>query len=299
MRGKLMSATGFGDVGAASQLSAQSVVDAVGLVRSGRVFDLDPGRFPGMPKHPAQPAFDLITYRSPRGQRVQQDVDFLTGDRNAVNFGFVLETVTTSMHMGAHIDALCHVTAGPESTWYGGFKEAEHLGDKGALTCDASKIPAILTRGVLIDVADANGVDVLPPSHPITAAELQRGIDRQGLELRRGDVCLLRTGQMAGWPEVRSGSEAGLSLDGARWLAQFEPVAIGADNSALEVDPSGVDGSPQPVHIHLIIERGIYILEWMMLEELAEAKAWEFLFVCLPLKIRGATGSLVRPVAVV
>jgi kynurenine formamidase len=162
-------------------------------------------------------------------------------------------------------------------------------------------MPPILTRGVLIDVARAKGVEILPDSYGITVEDISGALSQQDTTLQTGDVVLIRTGQMAGWPDrVRPAElEAGITLATARWLADREPVAVGSDSSAVEVAPSGVAGSPQPVHIHLISERGIYILEWIYLEELASARAYEFFFVCLPLKIRGATGSWVRPVAVV
>lgn len=289
------------ELGAGRQISDASVLAALRLARRGRVFDLDPGRFPGMPRHDAQPPFDLITYRSPRGERNQGDLPFVRGDANRDNFGFVLETVIGSTHNGTHIDALCHVTAGPDSQWYGGFAEERWLGDKGALASDASKLPPILARGVLLDVAGRRGVAALAAEEPVDAAELERIAADHGVELRAGDVVLVRTGQMRDWPRAVNppGREAGLSLDAARWLSEREPVAVGADNSALEVLPSGIPGSPQPVHVHLMVERGIYILEWVFLEELAAAAVREFLFVCLPLRIRGASGSMVRPVAVV
>ena len=91
---------------------------------------------------------------------------------------------------------------------------------------------------------------------------------------------------MRGWPRqvdrARRAVEAGLTLEAAKWLADHEPVAVGADNSSLEASPSIKEGYPEPVHVHLLIERGVYIMEWIYLEELAREKAYEFLFVCLP-----------------
>jgi kynurenine formamidase len=288
-------------LGAGRLLSEASVLAALALVRQGRVFDLDPGRFPGMARHEAQPPFDLITYRTPRGERNQGDLPFLAPEVNRDNFGFILETVIGSTHNGTHIDALCHVTAGADSHWYGGFEEARWLGDKGALASDASKLPPILARGVLLDAAGYTGVDALAAAEPVHGDTLEAVARGQGVEVRRGDVVLIRTGQIRDWPQAVNppGSEAGVSLDGARWLSAREPLAVGADNSAFEVLPSGIDGSPQPVHVHLMVERGIYIIEWVDLEELAREGVREFLFICLPLRIRGATGSMVRPVAIV
>jgi kynurenine formamidase len=289
------------ELGAGRLITDASVLAALRLVRRGRVFDLDPGRIPGMPRHEAQPPFDLITYRSPRGQRNQGDLPVLAAERNRDNFGFVLETVIGSTHNGTHIDALCHVTAGPDREWYGGFAEDRWLGDKGALASDAMKLPPILARGVLLDVAGRRGVDALGAEEPIGADELEQVAVEQHVDIRAGDVVLVRTGQIRAWPAAVNapGHEAGLSLDAARWLSARDPLAVGADNSALEVLPSQIVGSPQPVHVHLMAERGIYILEWVFLEELAQADAHEFLFICLPLRIKGATGSMVRPVAIV
>ena len=280
-----------------SRSARETVLDAIALARTGKVFDLDIGRFPGMPHHPAQPGFDVVTYRSPQGSSNErrrggppaQDDD---------SFGVVLELVTTSMHMGTHIDALCHVTAGEDCHGFGGFNAAEDIGDKGVLTLDVTTVPPIVARGVLLDVAGALGVGKLTPRHAITVEELELAREEAGLELREGDVVLVHTGHLRGWPECEFGPEPGLSLEAALWVAEKRPLAVGADNSAVEVMPSVLPRRAQPVHVELIVERGVYLIEWLGLEEIAAAKVGEFLFVCLPLKIAGATGSLVRPVAI-
>ncbi len=285
------------EVGAGARIDRESVVASLGLAREGRIFDLDIGRFAGMPRHPLQPPFDLSTYRTPRGARAGANRAGPDPD-NLTNFGFSLELVSTSMHLGTHIDALCHVTAGDDDHWYGGFTERGHLGDKGALASDVTHIPPIVTRGVLLDVAGAHAKRQLPPGYAIGPDDLELALLRAGTELRPGDVVLVHTGQLRDWPSVRGGGEPGLGIEGARWLSGRGPVAVGADNAAVEVLPSVVPGDPQPVHVHLMVECGIYIMEWMYLDELADAGISEFLFVCLPLKIDGATGSLVRPVAI-
>jgi kynurenine formamidase len=274
------------------------VLEALGLARTGRVFDLDIGRFPGMPHHPAQPGFDLVTYLSPQGAARQRASRGQPAAVDEDNFGVVLELVTTSMHMGTHVDALCHVTAGDDARGFGGFRAAEHVGDRGVLTGDGAAVPPMFARGVLLDVAGALGVPRLPAGRAVTVADLELARDHAGVALRPGDVVLVRTGQLREWPSYEMGPEAGLGLESALWLAGYEPVAVGADNSAIEVMPSVVPGRVQPVHVELLVERGIYLIEWLGLEELAAAGEYEFLFVCLPLKITGATGSLVRPVAV-
>lgn len=289
------------ELGAGALMTSERVREALGLVRHGRVYDLDAGRYRGQARHYAHPPFDVVTYRTPRGERNQADLDYLRPDVNKVGYGFVSELVVGTVHTGCHIDALCHVVRGDRSEWFGGFSADEYIGDQGVLKCDVTSIPPILTRGVLVDVAKQKGQDVLPESYAITVSDIEKACQEQGVELREGDAIVVRTGQMRGWPfDTRSSDkEAGIDLECAKWLADHRPILIASDSSAIEVAPSGVEGSTQPVHIELIDERGIYILEWLYTEELSGDGVSEFLLVCLPVKIKGATGSMVRPVAVV
>jgi kynurenine formamidase len=150
---------------------------------------------------------------------------------------------------------------------------------------------------VLLDVAGTLGVERLAPGHSVSAAELEHAA--AGLELQRGDVVLVRLGSGGLWAD-RPAYEAagGVSAEGSRWLARFEPVAVGADNIAWDVigelDP---DLGSLPGHTILIVQEGIHIIESLFLEELAADGVREFGFVCLPLKLRGGTGSPVRPLA--
>ena len=107
---------------------------------------------------------------------------------------------------------------------------------------------------------------------------------------------------MLQWPEagaLAACEGSGLSIEGAQWLAAKGVAAFAGDNAVLEVAPSGIKGDPQPVHRFLIQEKGLLILEWVYPEELSRDDVSEFLFVCLPLTVRGATGSMVRPIAIV
>lgn len=293
--------THFDDVGAAALITDESRAAALKLGRSGRLFDLDAGRFRAQGGHYAHPPFEVVTYRTPRGEKVENDLEFLTN--NPKGYGFISEMIIGSVHTGAHIDALCHVTVGEDDRWFGGVSADEYLGDHGAEKSDAMELPAIVSRGVLVDVAGRKELAELPESYAITVDDVTQALEYQGTTIKRGDVVLVRTGQMTGWPSkvdrARRAVEAGLTLEAAKWLADHEPVAVGADNSSLEVSPSIKEGYPEPVHVHLLIERGVYIMEWIYLEELAREKAYEFLFVCLPLRIRGATGSMVRAVGIV
>ncbi|HWF52875.1 MAG TPA: cyclase family protein [Solirubrobacteraceae bacterium] len=279
-----------------------SVLATLSTVKQGRVYALDSGWWRGMPGHPIHPNFDIITYRTPRGEQVQQDAEFLARENNAVGYGFITELVMGTTHTGTHIDALCHVTCGPRSEWHGGHAADDYLGDAGALNSDAAALKPIIARGVLLDIPRLYGLDHLPRRHAIDAGDLSAAAEGQGVEVRRGDVVLVRTGQMSFWPELDAmevSAGSGVSLDGSTWLVERRPAAVGADNAGFELAPSNVPGHPSPVHAHLVKDNGIPILEWVNCEELAADEVYEFAFICLPLTIRGASGSMVRPIAVI
>lgn len=285
--------------GAVPERQFQATVDALHAVRSGTVYDLCSGWWPGMPIGAAHPPVQVHTYRTPWGMRAEKIFAF-SGD-NQVNYAFISEVVTTTMHAGTHVDAICHVTDGNDDAWYGDHPARDNLGDTGALRDDATQLPPFLGRGVLLDIPAALGVDVLPDGYPIDETDLRAACERQHTAIQRGDVVLIRTGFMREWPDperMNRQEQPGLSLDGATWLRGFDPALIGADNTSLEVAPAPHAHEPQPVHRYLIRQHGIPILEWVYLEDLAAAGGTEFLFVCTPLPIRGATGSLVRPLAV-
>lgn len=282
-------------------LAPEALLRALALPARGVVHDLASGWWNGMPGVDCHPPFNLLTYRSPRGLHGQRDVPLIADD-NDVRFSFVSELMMTSSHIGTHIDALCHVTCGEDDRWHGGDSAATHLGDFGARSRDASELPPLVARGVLLDVAGALGGERLAPRFPIGAEELERAAAAQEVEIAEGDVVLIRTGQMRDWPDAQAmaASEgAGVTIDGARWLSARRPAAVGADNPSFERVPSGIPGDPQPVHLHLIFEHGIPIMEWVACESLARDRAWTFLFVALPLPVHGATGSLIRPIAIV
>jgi kynurenine formamidase len=299
-----MSGDSNGRTSPARQIKPETIVDAARLVKTGSVFDLDTGRFPGMPESPVHVPFTVTTYRTPRGLANQNDQEWLDPHVNTAAWGFVSELVITSMHAGTHIDALCHVQrgSGDDATWFGGRRAAESIGDFGPLADDAAAMPPLFVPGVLLDAALAVGRDPLPAEYGITAEELARAAERVSVDVPRGGVILIRTGYHKYWPDNAKMAEsagAGITLEAAQWLVdEFAPVAIGADTPSLEQEPSAVPGNPAPAHHFLIRDRGIHIIENLALERLAGAGVNPFLFVCLPLAIHGATASIVRPIAV-
>jgi kynurenine formamidase len=203
------------------------------------------------------------------------------------------------------MDGLAHMTVGDDMHWYGGGNADQHLTDFGPTYLDASAMPPFFTRGVLLDAAGFRGVDCLPKGAPIDAAEMEAIASAEGVSVGKWDVVVIRTGYMGLWPDAErmaAHKTPGPDVSAARWLLERGVVATGTDTETYEVQPTpdpGSEGNPQPVHTLLLIQNAVYLMESLDLEELARQRVYEFLFVALPLKIRGATGSMVDPVAVV
>ena len=251
-------------------------------VEKARVFDLEQLRYAGAPSHPAHtPGFNYFLHR----HHARGAPEARTGASGII---------VTPEHSGTHIDALAHQAE--NLTLHGGI----HV-DEGVQTSVGFKklgietMAPLVARGVLIDVA---GEKRLEPEYAITPADLERAAR---VEVREGDVVLVRTGFGALWSKPDQYLRAaGVSAAGSRWLIDRKVRAVGADNMAFDVmgPPDPELKVTLPGHILLLVRAGIPIIENLNLEELAAAKVQEFLFVCLPLKMRGATGSPVRPIAI-
>jgi kynurenine formamidase len=203
-------------------------------------------------------------------------------------------------HTGTHIDTLNHF--GLRGKIWNQVSAQDALGTRGWTKSGADKYPPIIARGVLIDVAGYKNVKHLPTSYAITPADLQEALKKQGTSLRPGDVVLTRTGVMTLWPDeakYRLADQPGLSLEAAQWLVEGQKVMlVGADNFGVENFPSKDPENFVPVHTYLQAEQGVSLLEAMWLEDLAKDKIYEFAFIAMPLKLRGATASPLRPIAI-
>lgn len=290
--------------GPAADIPDAARVRAASLARTGRQFSLAATRFPGMPLFPGHPQFQVLSYRTPQGLRSAGE-NLWAPEPNDIGLAAMTEIVSGTVHSGAHVDALAHITVGEQARWYGGANAAEHLGDFGPTVGDAASLPPLFTRGVLLDVARHRGVDCLPAGEVVDAAEVEQICAAQEVTIQEWDVVLFRTGYMGLWPDTAAMARhrcPGPDVTAARMLADSGVVAMGSDTETFECQPApdpGTPSNPQPVHVHLLVERGIYIMESLDLEELGAAGVHEFLFVALPLKIAGATGSMLDPLAVV
>jgi len=296
-------ATTDAERGPAARQRPEDLLAALALPTRGTTYSLALPRYSGMPLFGAHPPFQVQIARTPSGLRGDGVQPW--GPVNEVNLGYMAEVVSGTSHSGAHVDALAHMTIGEDDHWYGGANAREHLGDHGPKVGDGSKLPHFVTRGVLLDVPAYRGEQALPAHEPVTAEELQAVAEHQGTEVRAGDVVLIRSGYLSQWPDPEGLARhvtAGPDISAARWLLERGVVATGSDTETFEVQPApdpGTPANPQPVHTLLLIENGIYLFESVYLEEISRARAYEFLFIALPLKIEGTTGSMLDPLAIV
>jgi kynurenine formamidase len=290
------------ELGVIHQKGSKELLEALTLVKKGQVYDLDSGRWPDMPVFPAHPPFIMTSYRTARGLRNQKDFDEWRG-KNTANMALNTELIIGTVHTGTHIDALSHITCGSDEHWYGGYPEVDYMGDFGPLTAEASSMPPFICRGVLIDIPAYKGVDILEGEYLITVEDVEGALEAQETEVKAGDAVFIRTGYMQPWGVDPERTErhfgSGIGHEVAVYLAQRGVVLVGGDNESVEINPSVDPENPHPVHIELLVERGIHIMELVHVEDLSRDKVFEFLFVCLPLRIKGATGSMVRPIAIV
>jgi kynurenine formamidase len=262
-----------------------------------KIYDLSVDNFVGMPGWFAagdQP-YQIWMTHTPRGTEID-DVMGVSAETNSL-VSYSGDAIAMYTHTGTHIDAMNHF--GYNGVIFNNFTADEHLGSRAWRKAGADKHPPIVARGILLDVAAMYGVEVLPPSHGIGRADLQNCLKHQGTELRPGDVVLIRTGRMTLWPEIATylPDPPGINREGAEFLAKGGAIMVGADTSGVEQGPSSEEGNWLPVHCYLLAEAGVPLLEIANLEELSQDRVYEFAFFGACIKLRGATGSPMRPIA--
>lgn len=264
--------------------------DLLRALAQARVYDLEQPRYFGSPVFPSHaPGFVYTLHRHhERG---------VSGEARTSASG----SYYASEHSGTHIDALCHQAE--NLTLYGGQEIGPEVQTATGFTAlGVETIPPLLGRGILLDIARSRGSERVEDDNPVTHADLEAAAQQQGIDVREGDVVLVRTGNGARWQQPDAYlAGAGITADASQWLAERRVRAVGADNVAWDV-PGVVDPNLNvtlPGHVILLVRSGIYILENLFLEDLARDQHYEFAFACFPLKMRGATGSPIRPIAIV
>lgn len=277
---------GIGDErGAANHMKPNSVLSALRVVRTGEVIELGRVLNASAPVSPGR-SFKVTTRRT----------IFLGSNRLGVNE----EVVDTEIgQVGTQLDGFAHITH--DNSLYNCFKLDEIATPTGFSKLGIHNVGTLITRGVLIDVAGYKGVDMLADNYEITANDLEGALQRQNLALQPGDAIVINTGWGRLWGTDNARymkTNPGIGMGAAEWLISKDPMLLGADNRMVEVSPNPDPRIFVPVHQFAITANGVHLLEHMKLDELVAKRAYEFAFIVQPLKLEGATGSTVAPVAV-
>lgn len=210
------------------------------------------------------------------------------------------DIITGWVGIGSQIDGLGH--AGIDNLYFNCNKAADFAGADGLKKLGIENVPAIATRGLLLDMAGYFGTDFVKEGTAFNRAEIEGAMKRQGIKtIEKGDVVLFYTGwqKLLGKDNKRFISvNAGLGREGAKYLASFEVAMIGADTSNFEVIPFEKDAGIYEVHQILLALNGIHILENMNMEEMVKDQAWEFLFTLGPARITGGVQAIINPIAI-
>ena len=278
------------EIGAANRITLQSVLAAAKLVTTGKTYSL------GITIDSTTPAFPPRNMALLVVQPGQED-----GKRPFPN-GLVYndDLFQGWFGIGPQIDGLGHV--GWDGVYYNCNNERDFAAITGLKKLGIEKVPPIVARGVVLDMAGHFGVTHLEAGKYFTAADIKAAAQKQGVALRQGDVILFHTGWTENVlpkdPKKWISGEPGMSEDAAEYLASIGPVAVGADTWGVDVAPPQHKDRPFQGHIILIQQEGIYLLETMNTGPLVRDKAWEFLFVLGPAKVRGAVQMIINPIAI-
>ena len=272
--------------GSGNHMKPETVLRAARLIRTGELFELGRVLSETMPM-PAGRRFEILTKRTrndPGRNRRGSNEELVVAEIGQVGTQFDTfshQMIGSSMYNCVTLDAAASRT---------GFNRlgVEHVG-------------ALMTRGVLLDIAALKGVATLAETYEITPQDLQDALAAQKLALQPGDAVLIHTGWGTLWGKDNARYQRvspGLGTAAAEWLARQDPMLVGADNTAVEISPNPDRDLAGPVHQIMLVVNGIHLLENLRLDELAARRAHEFALIVEPLKIQGGTGSTVAPIAV-
>ena len=277
------------EIGAANRITAASVLKAAQLIKTGKTYSL------GITIDSNTPAF------APRGlsltvvQPNQQE-----GNRPLADMTYNDDIFTGWFGIGSQIDGLGH--AGYKAMYYNCNHAKDFAAISGLTKLGVDKVPPIVARGIVLDMASHYGVPHLEAGQYFTVADVKAVEKKQGTPITEGDVVLFHTGwtdaKLDSEPDVWVAGEPGQSEEVAAYLASKKVVAVGADTWGVDVVPSQVAERPFKGHIVLLKENGIYILETMNTGPLVRDGAFEFLFVLGQAKVRGSVQMIINPVAI-
>ena len=276
------------EIGAANYITPELVVKAAQLVKLGKTYHL------GIETNAKTPAFPPRSFKLTIVQPGQAGIPGLGPNKTTYND----DIIDGWVGIGSQLDGLGHI--GVEYVYYNRNKGADFADATGLKKLGIEKVPPLVARGVLLDMAAHLGTDVVKEGTAFNSKEIEAVARKQGVEIRQGDVVIFHTGwvSLIGKDDKRYASvEPGLGVEGAKYLTGKGVVAVGADTWGVEVLPFESKNIFE-VHQILLPMNGTYILENLDTAELAKDKAYEFLFVLGQPRFRGGVQSMINPVAI-
>ena len=272
--------------GAANLMKPETVLRAARLIRTGEVIELSHVLSSAMPLSAGR-RFEVETKRTTMTPQ---------SNRRGSNEELVIAEIG---QVGTQFDRFAHQTVG--NSLYNCFKVDEVSTRNGFTKLGIQNVGALVTRGVMIDIAALKNVDMLADNYEITVQDLQQALAKQNLTLQPGDAVIIHTGFGKLWEKDNarySKGNPGIGVAAAEWLVRQNPMLVGADTPPVEVNPNPDPQISLPIHQIMLAINGIHLLENLKLDELAAKRAYEFALIIEPLKIQGATGSTVAPIAI-
>jgi len=286
------------EAGALNEITPAKVLEAVSLVRAGRVHDLAHELHAGIPAFPGRTFRQYLTTAAHEVNRRRPDGGPDGLGRNGVNW--VVEQITATQQMGTHVDGLNHLQVGDRT--YNGHRVGDLVEEYGTNRLGIETLPQVVTRGLLLDVAAVRGVTRLEAGDVVTVQDARAALDRRGLAVRPGDAVLFHTGWGSLWgvdDERYAAGEPGPGMALGDWLAEQRVALTGCDTWSFGAYPPEDPAEPFVVPQTLNVRHGVVVAENLRLGEAARAGLHEFLFILAHAKIRGSTGAWVCPLAIV
>jgi kynurenine formamidase len=287
--------------GALNLITPDSILSALQLVKKGIVYDLSFVLDQDIPV----PSFHGQYFANTQFT-LENGVEWHDRVFGKMKNGYSAQNLRLAIsdHSGTHIDQLNHVgqlQENGEFLVYNGHRNRDIIDTFGTKKLGIELMPPIIARGILIDVASHKGVEMLPAGYAIQPNELDEVLNKQGVQVKEGDVVLVHTGWGRNWsnPEKMLSGEPGLGKACAEWALRHNILSWGLDQFATDPLPFEFEGEALPMHIAMLTKAGIRLMENVNMEEIVTNKVYEFLTIAAPLKIRGATGSPLRLLALV
>jgi len=278
------------EIGAANYMTSATALQAARLVKTGKVYSLGITVNTTTPAYPPRTCAIYIVQPGQTGSAEGLGPTHTTYNDDILNCW---------NGIGTQLDGLGHIGVGDR--YYNGLKWGEFATIGGLKKLGTEKLPPMVARGVLLDMAAFLGVDVVKEGTAFNKAEIDGAAKKQGVEIHQGDVVIFHTGWLSlidKDPKRYATVEPGLGREGARYLVSKGVVAVGADTWGLEAIPFEKDAGVFEVHQILLPMSGTYILENINTAELARDKAYEFMFVLGQNKYQGAVQAMINPVAI-